>query len=318
MGLRWDFFQVPHDINRKWRSLRLDILTKATDGRMLPTVVPEPNADFDFYANGESLFHASVGIAYRATDKWVIRAGGGWFANVQQMNNMTILDLQPPFSGTFGFNQVDQAALTLSHQLWRPDLHATNRRFTPGSQILTLDNPFPGQGTAAAAPTFSRSLPTTKRAASCSGVSIPTRPAGQDSPDSWLRGQQDQSYRQHHLELQFCRTPSTNTDFNGRRPCQAYVSQGEGDRRACWEPSAIWTVSPTPITTRCKCRRRSATATGSRPGWPTPSARRSAKATGVTIRPVTCNLRTRIRINRRQNRGRYGFDVTHNAVINYV
>ncbi len=28
MGFRWDFFQVPHDVNRKWRSLRLDILTQ--------------------------------------------------------------------------------------------------------------------------------------------------------------------------------------------------------------------------------------------------------------------------------------------------
>lgn len=47
MGLRWDFFQVPHDVNRKWRSLRLDILTTAADGRQLPTMVPEPNQDFD-------------------------------------------------------------------------------------------------------------------------------------------------------------------------------------------------------------------------------------------------------------------------------
>ncbi len=91
-----------------------------------------------------------VGIAYRATDKWVIRAGGGWFANVQQMNNMTILDLQPPYSGTFGFNQVDQAGLTLPISYGGQNYTATTRRFTPGSQILTLDNPFPGQGTPAA------------------------------------------------------------------------------------------------------------------------------------------------------------------------
>jgi outer membrane receptor protein involved in Fe transport len=113
MGLRWDFFQVPHDVNKKWRSLRLDILTRATDGRELPTVVPEPNADFDFYGTDNRYFMPRIGIAYRATDRWVIRAGGGWFANVQQMNNMTILDLQPPYSGTFGFNQIDQAGLTI-------------------------------------------------------------------------------------------------------------------------------------------------------------------------------------------------------------
>ncbi len=68
MGLRWDFFQVPHDVNKKWRSLRLDILTKATDGRMLPTVVPEPNAGLRFLRDGQSLFHAARGLAYRATE----------------------------------------------------------------------------------------------------------------------------------------------------------------------------------------------------------------------------------------------------------
>ncbi|MEO8131628.1 MAG: TonB-dependent receptor, partial [Bryobacteraceae bacterium] len=36
MGLRWDFFQVPHDVNKKWRSLRLDILSTSSDGRQLP------------------------------------------------------------------------------------------------------------------------------------------------------------------------------------------------------------------------------------------------------------------------------------------
>src|SRR2546425_3380447 len=30
MGIRWDFFQVPHDVNKKWRSLRLDILSKSS------------------------------------------------------------------------------------------------------------------------------------------------------------------------------------------------------------------------------------------------------------------------------------------------
>ena len=45
MGLRWDFFQVPHDVNKKWRSLRLDILSTADDGRKLPTMVPGPNQD---------------------------------------------------------------------------------------------------------------------------------------------------------------------------------------------------------------------------------------------------------------------------------
>ncbi len=150
MGLRWDFFQVPHDVNRKWRSLRLDILTTADDGRQLPTMVPTPGQDFDFYATDNRYFMPRLGIAYRATDKWVIRTGAGWFVNVQQMNNMTILDLQPPFSGTFGWNAVDQTAGIIPYSYAGQTYNLQTRSFTPGSQILTLDNPFPGQGTSAA------------------------------------------------------------------------------------------------------------------------------------------------------------------------
>src|SRR5258707_9024576 len=150
MGLRWNFFQVPHDVNKKWRSLRLDILSASSDGRKLPTVVPAPNEDFDFYRTDNRYFMPRLGIAYRVTDKWVLRAGGGWFANVQQMNNMTILDLQPPFSGTFGFNQVDQAAQLLQYSYGGQNYSLQTRPFSPGAQILTLDNPFPGPGKAAA------------------------------------------------------------------------------------------------------------------------------------------------------------------------
>ena len=78
MGLRWDFFQVPHDANRKWRSLRLDILSTASDGRQLPTMVPAPSENFDFYKTDNRFFMPRLGIAYRATDKWVIRTGAGW------------------------------------------------------------------------------------------------------------------------------------------------------------------------------------------------------------------------------------------------
>ena len=81
MGLRWDFFQVPHDVNRKWRSLRLDVLSTASDGRQLPTMVPGPNENYDFYGTEDRFFMPRLGMAYRVTDKWVIRVGGGWFAS---------------------------------------------------------------------------------------------------------------------------------------------------------------------------------------------------------------------------------------------
>ncbi|MCL4853636.1 MAG: carboxypeptidase regulatory-like domain-containing protein, partial [Bryobacteraceae bacterium] len=60
LGLRWDYFETPHDPRRKWRALRLDILNTASDGRMLPTVVPEPLADFKFYEADKRYFMPRV------------------------------------------------------------------------------------------------------------------------------------------------------------------------------------------------------------------------------------------------------------------
>ena len=132
MGLRWDFFQVPHDVNRKWRSLRLDILSTGSDGKQYPTMVPTAGDNFDFYGTDNRYFMPRVGIAYRVTDKWVIRTGSGWFVNAQQMNNMTILDLQPPFSGTYGWNQVDQPAQALAYSYGGQNYNIQTRKFTPG------------------------------------------------------------------------------------------------------------------------------------------------------------------------------------------
>ena len=137
MGLRWDFFQVPHDVNRE---VALAAAGYPDHGFRRPAV-----SDHGSDARRELRFlrAPTIAISCRAwvsrtalTDKWVIRAGAGWFVNVQQMNNMTILDLQPPFSGTFGWNQVDQAAQSFTYtyggQIYTatdPHVHVRVRRF---------------------------------------------------------------------------------------------------------------------------------------------------------------------------------------------
>ena len=41
-----------------------------------------------------------IGIAYRPTDKTVIRMGAGWFDNIQHLNTFTIFNLMPPKAGS--------------------------------------------------------------------------------------------------------------------------------------------------------------------------------------------------------------------------
>lgn len=318
LGLRWDYFSVPHDLNKKWRSLRLDILTQATDGRMLPTVVPEPNTDFDFYRTDNRYFMPRVGIAYRATSKWVIRTGAGWYANVQQMNNMTILDLQPPYSGTFGFNQVDDPALTLTGTYGGRDYTASTRKFRPGQPVLTLDNPFPGQGSTAARTNVLAFTPD-NRASTVWQWSLDIQ---RELPMSTIITIGYVGSKTSHIDNTISNfnaaSPSTNTDFNSRRPWQAYVSRGEGNvprllgniRYLDSFANANYNALQVQVQKRYShgftagLAYTFGKALGEGYGRNDPSG-------GVQSAYQDPN-------NRRANRGRYGFDVTHNATINYV
>ncbi len=151
IGLRWDFFQVPLDSDGGWRSLRFDILSKASDGNLYPTLVPAPNTkNWASYNHENRFFMPRIGLAYRVKDKWVIRSGFGWFANAQQLNNFTILNLLPPRSGTFGYNAITDLVGVLNYDYNGRTYPIQTRRYRPGTQILTLDNLFPGQGTAPA------------------------------------------------------------------------------------------------------------------------------------------------------------------------
>jgi hypothetical protein len=69
----------------------------------LPTVVPAIGTEFEFYESQKTLFMPRLGLAYRPTDNWVVRAGFGIYYNVHQLNNYTILNLNPPKSGTSNF-----------------------------------------------------------------------------------------------------------------------------------------------------------------------------------------------------------------------
>jgi hypothetical protein len=88
-------------------------------------VVPNIGTPYRFYKPQGTLFMPRLGIAYRATDDWVLRAGFGIYYNVHQLNNYTILNLNPPKSGTSTFVQT-----------------ASGGRLNPNQTILTFTSPF--------------------------------------------------------------------------------------------------------------------------------------------------------------------------------
>ncbi len=318
IGLRWDFFQVPHDVNRTWRTLRLDVLSRATDGRQLPTVVPGPGEDYSFFETDNRYFMPRIGLAYRATDKWVFRTGFGWFANAQQLNNFTILNLQPPKSGTFGFNQVTDTALVIPVAYGGQNYNIQTRRFRNPAQALTLNNPFPGQGTAAAR-TNLLMFPRENKASSVVQWSFDIQ---RSLPWNTLLTVGYVGSKTSHLDNSVPNfnnpDPSTDTDFQSRRPYQAYVSQGEGDAARLMG----------------NIRFLDSYANGSYHGLQTQVQKRYSSGVTIGLSYVyskalgegygrndpsgDVNATYQNPRNRRADRTRYGFDVTHNAVLNYV
>ncbi len=129
LGLRYEYNSMATDIQGLWRSAELQ-------NSMWTFVPAQIRTTYPFYEPQKNLFMPRIGLAYRATDNWVIRAGYGIYYNVHQLNNYTILNLNPPLSGSSNFQN-----------------NAQNNVLTDPSNPYTFSNPFgtvnPSLGTSA-------------------------------------------------------------------------------------------------------------------------------------------------------------------------
>jgi len=156
LGLRFDFNGVPVDADGRWRSL--DFVEgegaavgrgagfKAPDGTTIPTMVPSatgaPGA-VKLWKQDVRFFMPRIGIAYRPSEKWVFRIGGGMFDNINHLNNFTILNLNPPKSGSLIYTSVTDALPTVP--VVGADGNTYNvltRRYRAGEPVLSLNDPF--------------------------------------------------------------------------------------------------------------------------------------------------------------------------------
>jgi hypothetical protein len=155
LGLRIDYNGWGSDADGRWRTL--DIPGLGTDigrgagfttpsGQVIPTVFPAelgPEGNKKLMKQQLRFFMPRIGIAYRPTDKWVLRVGAGWFDTIQHLNTFTIFNLMPPKAGS----QLYQTAYVAGQQV---PVNAANGstvnintfRYAPTSPVLTLDDPF--------------------------------------------------------------------------------------------------------------------------------------------------------------------------------
>ncbi|MDQ6664969.1 MAG: TonB-dependent receptor, partial [Acidobacteriota bacterium] len=112
LGLRYDFYGQPHEINGVTRTLRFDL---GPD----PVLYPPPGTVADIYKNQYLYFSPRFGFAWRLPRNTVARGGYGIFYSAAQFDNMNILQLNPPTAGS---------------------LTVTNPAINP---VATIENPVP-------------------------------------------------------------------------------------------------------------------------------------------------------------------------------
>ncbi len=121
LGLRWEYNSPATDVQGLWRSAEWRNGLNSP-----PEYVPaQIRTMYKFYNPQKTQFMPRIGLAYRFTDDWVIRSGFGIYYNVHQLNNYSILNLNPPLSGSSNF------ANTIS-----------NGVLVPGSPVYNFTNPF--------------------------------------------------------------------------------------------------------------------------------------------------------------------------------
>ncbi len=316
IGMRWDYFSVPVDEAGGWRTLRLDVLTRASNGTNLPTLVPEPRtANYKLHNGDNRYFMPRAGLAFRATDKLVFRSGFGWFANANMLNNYNILSRNPPGGGTFSFNAITDAAQVIPYSYAGRTYNIQTRRLRAGQPVITLDHLFPtGTGPAAAGRTNLILIPPDNRNTNHVQWSFDVQRAlpGQLFLTVGYVGSKT-SHMDNTVDNFNNPDPSPDTDINARRPWQAYVDLGTS-------------TSPQPLGS---VRYLDSYSNASYHGLQVQAEKRYShglafglsytysKALGEGYGRNDGGVWQNPR-DRRADRGRFPFDVTQNAVIHYV
>jgi len=155
LGLRFDYNGWGHDAQGLWRTFDIPGVGAdigrgggytTSNGQVIPTIFPGVLGE----AGGVKLvkqqvrfFMPRLGIAFRPTDKWVLRMGGGWFDNIQHLNTFTIFNLMPPKAGSQAYQTSYVAAQTVPVNAANGQtINVQTFRYAPTSPVLSLDDPF--------------------------------------------------------------------------------------------------------------------------------------------------------------------------------
>ncbi len=137
IGMRYEYNTMATDVRGLWRSAEL----RSGQWTFVPAKIRDNT--YQFYKPQRNMFMPRIGLAYRLSDAWVLRAGYGIYYNVHQLNNYTILNLNPPLSGSANFvNNATNNALvnTVNPLSFANPFGVVNRSIGTSANVLNTDN----------------------------------------------------------------------------------------------------------------------------------------------------------------------------------
>lgn len=156
LGLRYDGIGYPVAANGSFRTVDFERTYTTADGRKIPTIYPGAvgeAAAIPLMEPDRRFLMPRVGLAFRPADKWVVRAGGGWYANIATGFTYLALGFMPPYSGNLSFVSVQDVALRIPVTVGGQTYNITTRKIRPGSRLLELgNNLFPTESAASLSP----------------------------------------------------------------------------------------------------------------------------------------------------------------------
>ncbi|MBL8236516.1 MAG: TonB-dependent receptor [Bryobacterales bacterium] len=135
-GLRFDYMGNPYDKLGHVRTVSLERPYTTPSGAQIPTLFPKVESEEGkqkLWKQVDPFWQPRLGIAYRPTNKWVIRTGAGQYTSPQHFVQISTANLMPPLSGFQQYDSITDAVPGSS-----------TRMFRPGLPILTLNDPFIG------------------------------------------------------------------------------------------------------------------------------------------------------------------------------
>ena len=103
-GVRYELPTVPYSLNGEGRILNADYTALIPTSDATTGAAYKPVPGFKFIGPNHDLVSPRLGIAYRATDKIVVRGGGGIYYNPNHLNSFTLASSNYPFAASTVYN----------------------------------------------------------------------------------------------------------------------------------------------------------------------------------------------------------------------